>query len=303
MTLAITGGTGCVGRRVLFLHDGQARALARSAQPPKRLVWWVAGDLADTAALARLCDGASAVIHIAGVVNARDRAGFEVGNVAGTANILTAAEAAGVQRFVHVSSVAAREPSLSMYGASKAAAEALVAASPLDWIMVRPPAVYGPGDRDMLDVYRLAARGWGVAPGPGRFSLIHADDLARALLTLASAGPSRVTLEIDDRRGDAANGYGFAEVAQAIGAALGTRPRIVPLPVAALTIAATVATAAARLTGALPTLSRDRARYLAHPDWVARGGNTALADIWTPQFDLAAGIGDTVAGYRGKGWL
>ncbi len=291
MTIAVTGGTGFVGRRVLFLHDGQARALARQPQPPRRLVWWVAGNLADTTALARLCDGASAVIHVAGVVNAPTRAEFDAGNVAGTAAMLAAAQNAGVKRFVHVSSLAAREPQLSMYGASKAAAEALVTASALDWVIVRPPAVYGPGDREMRDIYRLAARGIAIAP-PGRISLLHVDDLATALLALAAAGPSRTTLEIDD---GAANGHSHAEFARAIGAALGVRPLVIPLPARLLRLAAAL--------GVSSKLTRDRAAYISHPDWVARGGNAALAGLWAPRFDAAAGIADTVAGYRRQGWL
>ncbi len=301
--IAVTGGTGFVGSRVLDLAQAPIRSLTRRPQPPRPNVDWVTGDLSTPAALSRLCDNADAVIHIAGVVNARDRAGFDAGNVAGTATILAAAKTAGVRRFVHVSSIAACEPGLSNYGASKAAAEMLVKASGLDWIIVRPPAVYGPGDRDMLDVYRLAARGWGLAPGKGRFSLIHADDLARALLALAEGGPSGVTVEIDDGAGDAHAGYSFAEFARAVGTGVGRRTRVVMLPPAALGIGAEFATAAARLTGKLPTLSRDRARYLAHPDWVARGGNAALADVWQPRFDAASGIADTVAGYRAQGWL
>ena len=291
MTLAITGGTGFVGTRVLFLHDGQARVLARRPQQPRRLVWWVAGDLADPAALARLCDGATAVIHIAGVVNAPTRADFDTGNVAGTAAMLAAAKQAGVQRFVHVSSLAAREPRLSMYGASKAAAEQLVMASDLDWVIVRPPGVYGPGDREMLDIYRLAARGLYVAP-PGRISLLHVDDLATALLALTGGGPSHTVLEIDD---GAANGYSHSEFARAIGAALGKTPLTVPLPLSMLHLAARL--------GLSAKLTRDRAAYIAHPDWVARGSNTQLVELWTPRFDVAAGIADTVTGYRAKGWL
>ena len=291
MTSAITGATGFVGTRVLFLHDGQLRALARQPQPPRRMVWWVAGDLADTAALARLCEGASAVIHIAGIVNASTRAEFDAGNVTGTAAILEAAQHAGVTRFVHVSSLAAREPQLSMYGASKAAAEQLAMASELDWVIVRPPGVYGPGDREMLDIYRLAARGLAFVP-PGRISLLHVDDLATALLALAAGGPSRVTLEIDD---GAAAGYSHAEFARAIGATLGKRLRVVPLPTSMLRLGAKL--------GISPKLTKDRAAYIAHPDWLASGGNAALAGHWTPRFDLAAGIADTVAGYRRQGWL
>ncbi len=291
MTLAITGATGFVGSRVLFRHDGQARALTRQPQPPRRLVWWVSGDLADPAALARLCDGTSTVIHIAGVVSAPDRATFDAGNVAGTAAMLAAAKSAGVTRFVHVSSLAAREPQLSMYGASKAEAERLVMASALDWVIVRPPGVYGPGDREMLDIYRLASRGIAVAP-PGRISLIHVDDLATALLALATGGPSRTTLEIDD---GAVGGYSHAEFARAIGAALGRRPLVIPLPAAMLRLGAAL--------GVSAKLTRDRAAYIAHPDWVARDGNAALADIWAPQFDLPTGIADTVSGYRTRGWI
>ena len=85
------------------------------------------------------------MIHVAGVLNARDAAGFEAGNVTGTAAMVAAAEKSGVQRFVHVSSLAAREPKLSVYGATKAGAGALVSASSIASAIVRPPAVYGPG--------------------------------------------------------------------------------------------------------------------------------------------------------------
>jgi nucleoside-diphosphate-sugar epimerase len=291
VNIAITGGTGFIGGRVLDLADMPAHALARRPQSSVRDVTWIAGDLADSAALAHLCAGASAVIHIAGIVSAPTRAAFDAANVAGTAAVLAAAKATGVQRFVHVSSLAAREPQLSMYGASKAAAERLVVASGLDWVIVRPPGVYGPGDREMLDIFRLAARGFAVAPR-GRLSLIHVDDVATALLALAAGGPSRVTLEIDD---GAANGHSHPEFARAIGAALGKRPTVIPLPLSMLHLGAR--------TGVSSKLTRDRARYIAHPDWVARGGNAALAGVWVPRLDLAAGVADTVAGYRANNWL
>jgi UDP-glucose 4-epimerase len=288
MSLAITGATGFVGRRVLALAQTPLRALTRSAQSPHPGVTWVAGDLATPGPL---CEGTSAVLHIAGIVSAPTRAAFDAGNVAGTAAMLAAAKAAGVQRFVHVSSLAAREPGLSMYGASKAAAEALVKESGLDWVIIRPPGVYGPADREMLDIYKLASRGVYIAP-PGRISLLHVDDLARALLALATAGPSHTTLEIDD---GAPGGHSHADFAAAIGAALGRRVRTVPLPLSMLYLAARL--------GLSPKLTPDRARYIAHPDWVARGGNAKLAEIWSPRFDLAPGVADTVTGYRAQNWL
>jgi len=298
--LAITGATGFVGRRVLALAGRPIRALTRRPQPPQPGVEWVLGDLDDTHALARLCEGAAAVLHIAGVVNAADEAGFTAGNVTGTANVLAAA--AAVPRFVHVSSLAAREPGLSMYGASKARGDALVMASDRDWVIVRPPGVYGPGDAEMRDLFSLARFGLGLAPGgPGaRISLIHVDDLARALLALANSGPSREILEIDDGSG----GYAHADHAAAIGRALGkAKVRMIPIGNGLINAAAGIATRLAGWQGQLPKLSRDRARYLAHPDWVARGGNQRLASIWQPQIGLDAGMADTVRDYRQRGWL
>ncbi|GGI67083.1 epimerase [Polymorphobacter multimanifer] len=305
MTLAITGGTGFVGRRVVQLAPPPVQALARRTQPETAGVRWIAGDLADRGALGRLCEGASAVIHIAGVVNAPDRAGFEIGNVRGTANVVAAAQAAGVRRFVQVSSLSAREPGLSDYGASKAAADAEVMASGLDWVIVRPPAVYGPGDTEMLDLFRVARWGLGLAPGGagGRISIIHVDDLARALLALAGGGPRQEILELDDGRGDAADGYSHAEFADLMGVALGRRVQTFGVPGAVLGAAAAVATLAAKAGGTQPKLSRDRARYMVHPDWVARGGNARLAELWAPKVGAAEGMAETVAGYRRKGWL
>jgi nucleoside-diphosphate-sugar epimerase len=297
--LAITGATGFVGRRVLALAGvagRPVRALARRPQPAQPGVDWVIGDLDDGAALAQLCAGADAVLHIAGVVNAPDAAGFMAGNQRGTANVVAAATTAGVGRFVHVSSLAAREPALSLYGQSKAAADEVVAASGLDHIIVRPPGVYGPGDAEMLDLFRAGARGLGLAPGPAnaRFSLIHVDDLARALLALADSGPAGEVVEIDDGAG-AIGGYSHAGFARAIGAALGRGVLVLPVPAWLLQGLAGL--------GIIPKLTPDRARYLVHPDWVARGGNARLAGLWAPQLALPDGLADTVADYRRRGWL
>ena len=154
----MTGGTGFVGGATIdqALAAGHSvRALARKPQREREGVTWVRGALDDPASLAQLCEGADVALHIAGVVNAPDRAGFIAGNITGTENVLAAAKAAGVDRFVHVSSLAARERALSNYCWSKAEAEDRVTASGLDWIMVRPPAVYGPGDTEMLDAMTL----------------------------------------------------------------------------------------------------------------------------------------------------
>ena len=299
LTLAVTGGTGFVGRHLLRLATGRGhvvRALTRSPQPEQPGITWISGTLIKPRAL---CDGVDAVIHVAGVVNARNPLEFHTGNVAGTAAMLNAAAAAGVRRFVHVSSIAAREPALSHYGASKAAAEALVAASGLDWVMIRPPAVYGPGDADMLAVYRLIARGIAVVPRGGRFSLIEAGDLAAALLDV-TAGEVGGPYEIDDGR---PHGYSHADLARLIGAALGREPRLLQLSAAALRTGAAFDTARGWIVGDLPRLSFDRARYLAHPDWVVTPGIQLPPDVWQPRVTAVGGIAATAAWYRAQGWL
>ena len=298
MILAVTGGTGFVGSHLLRLAVAQGhtvRALTRRPQPPQPGVTWVAGDLA---APGDLCAGADAVIHIAGTINAVDRAAFDAGNIAGTRSIAAAAHAAGVRRFVHVSSLAAREPQLSDYGASKAAAEDVVTAAGLDASIVRPPGVYGPGDRETLPVFQMVARGTAVLPGPGRFSLIEVGDLATVLLAVAASDRTGLA-EVDDGHG----GYSHAELALAIGVALGRRPRLLRLSTGVLRMGAHVATAYARLRRESPMLSHDRARYLAHPDWTVEPARALPPKVRGEPVALAVGLAATVAWYRAQGWL
>ncbi|QYE33728.1 NAD(P)H-binding protein [Polymorphobacter sp. PAMC 29334] len=298
MIVAVTGGTGFVGGHLLAAataHGHTVRALARRPQPPLPKVEWITGDLANPGAL---CDGADAVIHIAGTITATSRAEFDAGNVAGTASIIAATRAAGVRRFVHVSSLAAREPGLSDYGASKAAAEALVAASGLDWAIVRPPGVYGPGDRETLPVFQMVARGIAVLPGDGRFSLIEVGDLSAALLALAASDAGGIA-EIDDGH----EAYSHADLARAIGMAVGRFPIRLRLPLAVLRATATIETTLARIQKRGPRMTHDRARYLAHPDWVAATARGLPATLWQPKVPLAEGLARAVAWYRANGWL
>ncbi len=298
MILAVTGGTGFVGSHLLTTattNGHTVRALTRRPQPPLPGVTWISGDLASPGTL---CDGADAVIHIAGTITAASRAEFDAGNVAGTASIVTAAKGAGVRRFAHVSSLAAREPGLSDYGASKAAAEALVATSGLDWAVVRPPGVYGPGDRETLPVFQMVTRGVAVLPGDGRFSLIEVGDLSEALLELAASDTSGIA-EIDDGHG----AYSHADLARAIGVAVGRTPLLLRLPLGVLRATATVETALARLQKRSPKMTHDRARYLAHPDWVAAAEHGLPATLWQPSTRLPEGLARAVAWYRAEGWL
>jgi nucleoside-diphosphate-sugar epimerase len=299
-TLAITGGTGFVGTRLiaLALEAGhRVRALTRRAQAEREGITWIQGDLSAEAALADLCAGADAVIHVAGVVNAPDRAGFAVGNIDGTRNMLAAAKRQGVTRFVHVSSLAAREPGLSAYGWSKMEGDALVTASGLDWAIVRPPAIYGPGDLEMLELFRLAKKGLAVMPRGGRVSLIEVGDLGRLLLALAVTDGCNQVLDADD---GTEGGWSHKQFAQAIGTAVGKRVASFALPRPMLMAGAHFD----RLVrGKNAKLTPDRVAYFCHADWVVDAERRPPANLWTPQVETAAGLAATAAWYREQGLL
>jgi uncharacterized protein YbjT (DUF2867 family) len=301
--VAITGATGFVGQAVLLSagrHRIEVRALTRRKQRLRGGVEWIDGDLGDKPALKRLMDGASAVIHIAGVVNAPDPEGFEEGNVQGTLRVIEAAHEMGVGRLIHVSSLAAREPQLSIYGASKLRGERLVRASGLDWTVVRPPAVFGPRDTEMLELFRLARRGVVPLPPPGRLSVIHVADLAELLLALlpSSEEATHQVFEPDDGE---PGGWTHVRLAHAIGAAVREKP-IRPLSLSPRMVG--LAARADRLfRGKKAKLTPDRACYICHPDWTVGEGALPPASLWRPRIDTREGLFATAAWYREAGWL
>jgi nucleoside-diphosphate-sugar epimerase len=241
---------------------------------------------------------ADAAIHVAGVISAPDAAGFEEGNVAGTLAMLAAATAGGVRRFVHVSSLAAREPELSLYGASKARAEELVERSGLDWAIVRPPAVYGPGDKETLELFKMARRGLVLLPPKGRVSLIHVDDLARLLLALAARGaPKRLVVEPDD---GTPGGWTHKAFAQALGQAVGRRGVSLSAPRGLMHLAARLDRLVRR---GRAKLTPDRAAYFCHPDWVVNSGHGPPPGLWHPRIETHQGLAATAVWYREQGWL
>lgn len=299
MIIALTGATGFLGHHVLMaaLEAGhQVRALTRKPQLPQDDVTWVPGALDDDAALLALCEGADAVIHVAGVVNG-DAAAFDTGNRLGTMAMLHAAESAHVARFVHVSSLAAREPQLSIYGASKRAAEDAVVTSTRDWRIVRPPAIYGPGDTDNLELFRFAKRGVVPLPPKGRMSVIHAEDMAALIVAMLGDAAAHGFYEADD---GVAGGWTHKAFAGAIGAAVGRKVMTFAMP-------STLVRAGAALDGMLrgnrAKLTADRAAYFCHPDWTIDPAKRPPETLWTPGIATAPGLAATATWYRAQGWL
>lgn len=299
-TLALTGATGFVGATLLktALASGhRVRALTRRPQPAIAGVDWIEGALDRPDSLHLLMQGADAVIHVAGVVNAPNQLGFERGNIQGTQAMVDAAQSAGIVRFVHVSSLAAREPSLSIYGWSKAEAERVVAASALDWVMVRPPWVFGPGDMDTLDMFRMARTGVVMVPPNGHVSVIHVGDLAQLLLTLTtpSAAQGQI-LEADDGQ----DGWTNKSFAKAIAQSVGRSGIILATPRPVLRIGAW----ADRLfRGDKAKLTADRVRYFCHPDWRVDPKLRPDPSLWQPKVETRQGLQETATSYRAAGLL
>ena len=300
-TLAITGGTGFVGGHLLKAARAaghEVRALTRGWRPEEPGIRWVEGALDQPDSLAALCAEADAVIHIAGLINAPDRRGFEAVNVGGTAATLDAARAAGVRRFIHISSLAAREPELSDYGWSKAGSERLVAGSGLDWTIIRPPAVYGPGDRETFELFRMAKRGLVALPPKGRFSVVHVEDLCRLILACLDA-PESVgeAYEPDDGRPE---GWDHRHFARTLGRVFGRRAATVAMPRAVVKGAARLDRLVRRSKA---KLTPDRARYFCHPDWVVTAEARPPESLWAPEIRTPTGLKATAEWYQAQGWL
>jgi len=302
--IAITGATGFAGRHAvseLLLRGHRLRALVRN---PERAglphgVELVKGDLADAEALTELTIGAAVVVHLAGALTGLDRAAYFNVNELGTRALADAAQRAGVKRFVHISSLAAREPQLSPYAASKRAGEDVVRArmAALNAILIRPPAVYGPGDRGTLPLIKELTRPVAAIPGlpNARFSLIHGLDLAR-IIDIAVQSDTQGVHEVSDGK---PGGYGWDDLIRTASGFRGAPIRPIFLPRAIPAAVATLAEGLSRVTGKPGMVNRGKIAELYHPDWVARPSGLALAD--PTAFDT--GFAETVTWYRNAGWL
>jgi nucleoside-diphosphate-sugar epimerase len=302
--IALTGATGFIGTAVLnrLRSAGfQVRALYRTKhadrREPGQRVQWVPGRLEDSDSLERLLKGVDTIIHCAGAVRGAEWRQFKAVNTDGVARMVHAAKQMHPSpRFLLLSSLAAREPGLSHYAASKRQGEDLLKCDMggLEWVALRPPAVYGPGDSEITPLFRLMY--YGVAPQAtpetSRFAMIYIDDLVEAILTLVGLkGWPNAVFELNDGR---SGGYSWSEIVQSVARAL-ARPvcrfRIPPFLLRSIAI---VNQWAGRVFGYAPMLSRGKVRELEHADWTS--DNTAIAEAagWQPRIGLEEGIHRTL---------
>lgn len=309
--VALTGASGFIGSALtqsLSERGFQVRALARD---PRSLsstddVEIVQGSLEDSDSLQRLVHGADVVIHCAGAIKARSSKEFKAINAEGTERLVAAvAETSSRPRIMLVSSLAAREPLLSPYAASKRAAEEVMARpeTGLEYCVVRPPAVYGPGDRSTLGLFRQLVRGYAIVPWRvhGRFSLIYIDDLVAAMERLLLVPKwSASVIEPDDGR---EKGYSWTDLAEIASAHLGRPVRCLAVPFQAVWVPAAVNEAVSSVLGRSPMLTKGKLRELFHADWVCKLSHPRVLEEWQPRTRFKEGFERTLLWYKRQDWL
>lgn len=324
MNAIVTGASGFVGGHLvdrLVAEGAQTACLVRAGSD---LAWLgEAGvelrrpDWEDPVSLAQALAGADVVFHAAGLTRGRSAREYMAANAGMTARVVEAAVRVGVGRFVYISSLAAVGPNLTSmpldenylarpvddYGRSKLAGEAIVLAARgrVGVTIVRPPAVYGPRDRNFLPLFRSARR-WGFVPAIGGreklVSFVHAADLAEGIrlagLTPAAEGQTYFL---------GSGTHSMGEVVEAMASALGRAVRLVGVPRPLAILAGECGQLAWALTGRSQILSRRKIRDLLQPRWTCTWEKARRELNYQPAFDLPAGMKQTVEWYAREGWI
>jgi len=326
MKALVTGANGFIGSYLaecLVREGWDVRCLVRRTSnlrwiqslPTER----VYGEVTQPDSLRAAVDGVQVVFHLAGLTKARRRQDYFAVNAEGTAHLLRACAESGdsLERFVLVSSQAAAGPSdgptprkeedpprpLTTYGLSKLRAEQIAReyADRLPITIVRPSAVYGPRDRDLLVLYRYAVRGWKPLLGraPRLISLVHVSDLVRGIVRAATSERAvGQTYFIANPRPTE-----WEEFADAVARAVGRRARALVLPTWALYPAAWVSELAAWFAGRPATLNREKIREIRERYWVCSVDKAREELGFETEVSIEDGVRETILWCLEQGWL
>ena len=246
--------------------------------------------LTDVDKLTTIVSESNAVIYCAGSVRGRNSADFAYANIHGVRSMLEALERSGsAASMLLLSSLAASQPQLSDYALSKHEGEHVLLARPsLPWTVLRPPAVYGPGDREMLPILKMIRKGLLVQIGPPdqRLSLLHVDDLVNAILAWLSA-PQKCRHKIYSIDDGTSGGYTWQAISEAV-----SRRKVLKLmlPRFLLETTARANLGVSRLLGYAPMLTPGKVRELLHPQWLCDNSEFSSDTGWTPGLDLKQGV-------------
>jgi 2-alkyl-3-oxoalkanoate reductase len=310
--IAVSGATGFLGVHVVaaLAREGRRiRILAR--RDPAHELWRgialdvVPGRLEDSRSLERLTLGADAVIHVAGLIRARDPSDFLRANRDGTHAIAQAArQYAPASRFVAISSLAAREPQLSPYAASKRAGEEaardVYRDTPDRLVIVRPPVIYGPWDHETLAIFKAASHALVPIFGSGRTAVVHAADAAAAIVRLAAGAGAAGLYALADCN---PAGYSAQELMGEAARAVGRIPHFARVPGGALLAAGKMSGWWGRVRGRAPLFTAGKAREMLHPDWSVSSGELLPSAIYQSRIGISEGFRATAAWYKAAKWL
>lgn len=326
MNALVTGANGFIGSHLveLLLDKGYAvRCLVRKTSD---LTWlqglevrYVYGDLFDENALREAVAGVDYVYHSAGVTKSKTPEGYYLGNATGTKNLLATlmAHHRGIKRFVHISSQAAVGPSptavpitedhsphpLTTYGKSKhqAEQECLRVMSTLPISIVRPPAVFGPRDKDVFEFFNTMSKGLQPMVGFNEklVSLVHVKDLVRGFVM---AGES------DKAAGQSyfisSNGvYGWKEIGEITRSVLGKKALRLRIPEFGVFAIAAVAEFFALFSPKPALINLEKARDMVQDYWTCDSSKAKKDFGYVQEISLEAGIRDAVEWYRKQGWI
>ncbi|MBI5537063.1 MAG: NAD(P)-dependent oxidoreductase [Deltaproteobacteria bacterium] len=327
MKVLVTGASGFLGSHVaeqLAKQGHEVRAMVRKTSDTKFLrvlpnVVLVEGAVEDRDACLAAAKDIDAVVHSAGLVKARTPAEFHLTNVVGTQNMLDAALAQGdaIKRFVLVSSLTARAPSpdgsplpldaeprpLTAYGRSKLEAErlALRLKDKLHITVVRPTGIYGPRDREMMQLFQYAAMR--VLPymgdPQGKLTLIHGEDCARAIvLCLTAEIPSGRGYDIDDGAI-----YTRAELAEGLEGAMQKKAWVsFPIPDKIIYGVGLLSETYGRIANKAVMLKREKVTELLQ-QWVGDSAPARKELGFEARYRWSDGAKLTAAWYKENGWL
>ena len=338
MKVLITGVSGFIGHHTaeaLHRRGHTLRGLVRERSDRTGVahlpIDFALGDVLDRPSLDRALEGVDAVVHLAGLTKAVGTEDFFRVNVGGTRQVVEACLARGTERgarprLIHVSSQAAVGPAavgrasdeadleapLSHYGKSKLEAERVVrgAAAELDAVIVRPPMVYGPRDRDILAAFKLAKQARGLFLHPGfrakRYSIVHGADLGLGIALALERG-QRLTPDGDRGQGVyfVADGtvYTWSELGRRMAESVDCRPFILPVPQTVSAVVAIAQELATLLTKRPPLLGFDKVRDMRGENFVCSIDRARKDLDFSPAYDVPRGFRQTADWYKAQGWI
>ena len=320
MKALVTGATGFIGSHLceeLIKRGYEVTCLSRQASNLKWIenldIKLVHGDCTNIESLFNVVAGFDYVFHLAGLTKARSGDKFFCINSKGTENLMKAVTERnpGVKRFIYLSSLAAAGPSsngepvkensspspVSNYGRSKLEGENAVLKykSMIPVTILRPPAVYGPRDKDMLVLFKMIRKGFFFDLGKCYYSLLYVDDLVRAIITTAEnkEAEGKIYFLSDDKI------YTGGEIAMEISSALDVSATPLKIPKFVMPFFAFIS----ERINKQGIINRDRIKDFRHSHWICDAEKARKEIGFIPRVGMKEGIKWTADWYRIHRWL